>query len=508
MRTLRNILSLIIGCVLSGAIQGCSEKYVLEIPDNGFDVPDGMEKITILVPDYDGGAGKFRSRAFDTSEEGYMTNLYVVAIKYGDIGSEDVLPEDQRTVFTYSLNPVGERFKVGQNDYHLFNMALYPGKYRFGVIANADLYLSARATKISDFTKESQLQDIVLNFKEDTPLAPRHLPMVCVPEWVQYRTKKTETGADGKTTVKYVEKKGETEYNLVPIGGEEENIVIANMRFLCSKVRYTILFDKTPGGISQAYGSSWIRFNVDDQLKPWATNIRKQTRLWPESDADGIYDSNSPFITQHAQDGSTENSSWIISIDRFNWSSKEGANYPLSPSSQLSPWTGTTDEWIPQERKVWQGVVYLPENDGVETYTVNGETKVIPSTVLKFPYHLRENSLDETPEEEHSTDPKEIYLFGNLIEDKFDGTDTSGKYSSEKGEYLGLERNYFYDVVAKVVNPDVDEMDVRIFVTILQWHETDQTLDEDWLYNENEPGESNFNQNIKDWEYNGSTDSW
>ncbi|MCH5223233.1 MAG: hypothetical protein J1E82_04265 [Muribaculaceae bacterium] len=524
------ILKLSIG--LSLFFGGCSAMDE-PVPDKEFEVPEGMVKVSMLIPDYNGGAAKFGTRAFDTNEEGYMTNLYVVAIKYKELneGIEYELSEDDRVVYVHSLNSVGETFKVGNNDFHQFNIALYPGIYKIGVIANVDLYLSERATKISDFKKESDMQSIVLNFKEDTPLAPRHLPMVCLPEETKYKIKTTTITTDnsGKSTIKteYSKdfQKGETDDNLITIQTKqseikdddgssiktyEENVIYASMKFLCSKVRYTILFDKTEGGISEAFGSSWIRFNVDDRLKPWATNIRYQTRLLPEKTDGDIFQTDSPFITQTSTSGDIENSSWTISIDRFNWSTIEGANYPLSPNSKLDPWTGTTEKWISQTQKVWQGVVYLPENIGGEEYTVEGVKKQIESTVLKFPYHTKENDSDETLEIEHSLDPKEIWLFqspNNISYDKFEGLGEGGDYSTKPGEYLGLERNYFYDVVAKVVNPD-DPMNIRVYVNILPWHDIDQNLDEDWLYNDGQKPSENFFVQPDDWGDEGASKEW
>ena len=510
-----NILKLIFGCLnifLLSFLQSCNDR---DLPDDfgniEFEVPDGMVRLSMLVPDYDGAYAQFGSRAFDISEEGYMTNLYVIAIKYynfDDNGSEIEIKDESGKpspiVNTYALNPVGESFLVGEQKFHIFNMALYPGKYKFAVVANVDLYLSDRATKISDFHSEDDLKNLVLNFDSDIPLAPRHLPMVCLPENIRYKEKTTtiRTDSDGKvisSTSSYSENllggvTDENPDNLISIGATstvlqseeiKENVIVARMNFLCSKVRYTILFDKT--GISSAFGSSWIRFYVDEQVKPWATNIRRQTKVVTESEGYN-YDIDNPFITQSTTDGyGTENSSWTISLDRFYWHSTEGSNYPLSPKSNLTAWDGTTDNWVGKTQKVWQGVVYLPENTGRETYTVsdpegNKNSQIIPSTVLKFPYYSKDNNLDETPEIGHITDPKELWLFGNPTESKFEGLidsgEDAGNYSSEEGKYMGLDRNYFYDVVAKVVNPDVKQMDIRVFVSILPWHEVDQSIDE------------------------------
>lgn len=471
------ILLLSLGCFCLSSLNSCSAS---EEPDsNEIEVPEGMELITLMIPDYDGGSAKFGSRAFDTEEEGYMSNLYVIAIKYCETKDtpENMEEEDfQKKVYTFALNPVGRIFQVGEKRYHTFNITLYPGKYKFGVIANADLYLS-RQKQISGFTKEEDLASIVLNFKEDTPLAPLHLPMVCMPPDIRYQTKTVSENEDGTTKTVYSEEfKGVTEHNLITIGNGENNVICAEMKFLCSKVRYTILFDKTPGGISEAFGNSWIRFNVDDQLKPTAHNIRKHTEL---EIGKGFPDGETNYATEDLFITSSDNitrASWNISIDRFYWN-EEGVNYPKSPESKLDIWDKSTEEWIPLLQKVWQGVVYLPENN-----TGDGSN----NTYLEFPCHFRANSLDETPEKEGT--PKKIYLFGNPGESKFEGTvqegQNKGDYTNVEGTFTGLERNYFYDVVALVRNPeDISDLDIRVFVSILPWHETDQNLDDDWLYN-------------------------
>ena len=498
------------------------------------EVPEGMQKITFLIPDYEGGAAQFGTRVFDVGEEGYMSNLYVVAVKYKeyayvaekdetgntiykrDINNDKDLSQDPQ-VYTFALNPVGTPFKVGENKYHSFNVTLYPGEYKFGVIANADLYLS-RATNIAEFTKESQLQDIILNFKENTPLAPTHLPMVCMPEKIQYGT-----NSSSKKPVS-----SENNY-VVPVTKDNNVNIYADMTFLCSKVRYTLMFDKTEGGISEGFGSAWIRFNVDDKVKPWATNIRQQTQLvWGESkgeytDDSGTYYTYNPDQAFISSSGVNDEpyGLWTIGIDRYYWDAEEefvgrdtditghtfeGKDYPKTYKSELIPWDGTTDEWIPRERKIWQGVVYLPENTG-EIVGIDGITKTpIAKTVLKFPYHMRANSDDDTPEEQ-ANNPKVISLFGNLNEEQFDKTDDNGGYikSEPQVAFQGLERNFMYDVVARIVNPESD-MDIQVFVSVIPWHEIDQNFSEDWgSSNNNDAGQdSDLNAQAQDWQYNGS----
>lgn len=503
MSYIKNKISYIFFFLFLLAASACQEK---ESPDLSFDeeVPEGMEKITILIPNVKGGAGQFGSRAFDPREEGYMSNLYIIAVKYkeyvydenGSFKENIVYPH---RVYAFSLDPVGEDFQLSddknnngqygqfgsdpaEKDYHSFNITLYPGEYRFGIVANVDLYLE-RATKISEFTREEQLDEIVLNFTESTPLAPPHLPMACLPNEIQYRRFDAGTGTFGAITNVDVK----DEYIVkIPKGASPQ--IFADMKFLCSKVRYTILFDKTANGISKAFGSSWIRFNVDDQNKPYAENIRRQTQLFKGGNSE-VYDENNPIIPHY--DDTFPSGRWSMNIGRYYWpgpdlsdNSKshgnEGVAYPMTPDSQLEEWDGNTADWIPMEQKVWQGIVYLPENNGSN---IPNSGKDIPKTELKFPYHTRINSLDETPEVEAST-PKSITLFSDG-DQKFEGTTNAGSYSNNaNGNFTGLERGYFYDVVAHVTEPDVDQMKVRIFVSIINWHDVEQHI----------PGEDSLHQ--------------
>lgn len=520
----RNIARALGICMALPVLTACSERDGVSPEEK---IPEGMVKVSLLIPDYGGGVSQFGTRAYNTDEEGYMANLYVIAVKYaeydektGDFKTD--LDEDKRVVYTYSLNPTGEKFQVEHDtngdgtyddkDYHAFNITLYPGKYKFGVLANADLYLK-RANQISEFTKESELNEIVLNFNENTPLTPRHLPMACLPDKMQY-----SDDISG-------EKKKNSDYT-VPIKKNNETHLWADMDFLCAKVRYTIMFDKNPKGISEAFGSSWIRFNVDDAEKPEATNIRRQTKLFPDNNSLSTeqYDESDPFMHSNPED-KTSIGSWEIPIDRYKWPT-DGEDYPLTPNSKLEAYDRSTQFWIEEKQKVWQGVVYLPENKGVKVIREVGgnnqedngndsQTKteeVVINTVLKFPYFTKANSNDDTPYVK-GKEPKEIWLFGNPNETYYNGTTDSGSYTkNETAQFEGIERDMMYDVVVKVKNPELEDMTVQIFVSILDWHDEGGELDEGWLYNpgtqKQQEEEESVNTKSRDWEYQGSNTSW
>ncbi|MCH5235779.1 MAG: hypothetical protein J1E16_10835 [Muribaculaceae bacterium] len=520
---------LIVLCSLSS----CSEKDNLSLEKN--DNPEGMEEITLLIPDYDGSAAQFGTRDNTSPDEGNMSNLYVIAVKYVEfkydergnrIDNDEYLPDEEKTAYSMLLNPEGVNFKVGDKNYKKFSFTLYPGKYRFGVVANLDLYLS-RKNKISEFKSEADLNNITLNFYEDVPLLPLHLPMACLPENIKYK----EYGSNEEKSVKNVE------YNLISIEKSTKDqvktkTICADMEFLCSKVRYTILFDKTPEGISEAFGSAWIRFNVDDDKKPFATKLSKQTKLFESADGNN-FDGEHPLMMEGwtaeegAKQGTTETFDdsdlypqddsdhsyawWYMGINRYKWHS-DGANYPTMPhypdGQDLEAWSGTLNEWIESKQKVWQGIVYLPENL---------QTDINMRTVLEFPYHTKANSEDDT-EEKASSENKKIILF-DTINDKQYGLSSTGSNADEKYNdlnnpiqdvsqlSLGLKRNYMYDVVAKVVTPEIDEMDIRVFVSVIPWHEIDQNIQDDGGVTSDTETQS-LSENINQWQDNSSINQW
>ena len=446
------ILNILMAVSFTGVISVC-----VSCADSTPDMPNDENRddemtISLLIPDYEGSAGQFGARSFDLTEEGYMSNLYVVAIKEYEAGSNVKLSEP--IFLKYALNPVGYNFIPGEIEYKEFNIRLTTGKYRFYVVANFGLYLKRQNT-YSDFTSEEDLRSIVLNYTYDTPLSPAHLPMACMPNEIM-TAPKNSNGSYGTPV-------GVGNDNLVEITSNYNRAICADMRFLCSKVRYTILFDKTPNGISSKFGESWIRFNVDDNIRPTATNIRKQTVFDPSYTGELDLDTKDVFINQPISQDNTKEyqlATWNLDIDRYKWH-KDGADYPKSASSTLDPWDDTTDKWLISPQKVWQGVTYLPENnDGNER------------TFLEFPYHYKKDS-SATSEYKECDSPKRIVLFGdNVNEEHYASSSDSGNFSSSNGDNgaHGLRRGYMYDVVAKVKNPDNLDLDIRVFVNVLPWN--------------------------------------
>ena len=427
--------------------------------------PEDLVSVELSVPyvSFDGKSSRAESSAY--IQEGWLSNAYLVVVKYS--GNESV-GFNIYELDTTGYNPLVGEDKAPSN----FYINLYPGTYKFYLLANFDRYLS-RFSHISNVKSEEELQSIVLNFDSSMPLVPAHLPMACFPEGFSLAP-----GATGITQVgdKFTisSKSNPSEGGSTSTGNNgssttpTRNIIInATLKFQCAKVRYTILFNNTVGGMSEQFGNNSIRFIVNQTTdRPKANNIRGQLALIPEK---GVLDEEKNYLEGN----------WTLDLSRYKFPTINGVpneDYPLSSSDQLEPWEDQPNlvQWKKSQSRAWQGIVYLPENNNLEKFD--------RYTTLSFPYVLEKykgedgNYEDYVFQENEVLPEKEFSLFGNV-----DDIHYAGDYKSEgtKGTH-GLQRGFFYDVVAKVknVNSDRLEMFIQLFVG-----------DHPWIYHKNEEGQ-------------------
>lgn len=487
----RNCVSALVALTL---MAGCSNDLT---PENPADIAqeesyNGLEKISFTVPRASYGINAY-TRAVDTGKEGALSNMYVLAVKtkvlefddYGQItGVTPVTGDPDVQVFALRMQDLG----VNQ-PYQEFNVELYPAVYRFYLLANCNMYLM-RFGSIANITKESQLKDLYLHFMESVPLQVEHLPMACFPTEIKLSPDGEPVGEDHQDITvfktKYIDAFGN-----VQTTGATNSPIYADMGFLCSKVRYTIMYNNTPGGCSVRFGNTYsIRFNVDANTYTTASNLRNKTYLYRDhswvnetTDPDTgltstVDDLDSPFIKTanpyeaYDDEGNPytkDDAFWQIELNRcwFGEGAPYNENYPTKPSDTLELWPKTKNEWEAEtKQRIWQGVCYLPENDDPR----------VAHTLLAFPY-----AIDETDSEgvlhKGNFDPqnfKVIWLFGNNTnETHYPGGpgegDSYGGTANGDGYSHGLKRGMMYDVVAKVKTPDVDEFEVTVYVQAKPW---------------------------------------
>ena len=199
------------------------------------------------------------------------------------------------------------------HEYSEYRIEFKPGTYRIYVVANLDKYITG---EISASTEESYLEKLILNFSPDKlPNTTDGLPMACLPAQVDGAT-------DGNITVE---------------AGKTKEI-LTDLTFLCSKVRYTILFDNSEGGFSrEAFGASTVTFNS-----------ASLTGVIPSTPLTGAV--NTP-------DGAFE----VDPIDLKAVNDSKGLNDLADPGFTPSA-TGA--------QRAWQGTMYLPENLLTDARTV------------------------------------------------------------------------------------------------------------------------------------------
>lgn len=348
----------------------------------GMDSNDAGSQNSVIIQIANDGTNFSASRALSNPVEGSIHDIYAVLVpkQSGDIIVKPLSYVSSSSSYTkYTLKDV------------------YQGSYKIYILANIDDYLEPEesTTKLTDitFNSESDITNLQLYFHADDPIEPGEIPMAATPD-------------NGGISNSYISL------------GTNSNPITATMSFLCSKVRYTILFDASPNGHSSKFGDKRIEFVGTDISTPYAQNILSSTPL-PEK---GNY-------------GSPIESGWNMYLLRYNYPA-DGINYPKSSSSSLG---SPVSEWKNDAQRAWQGVIYLPEN------LSNNKT------TLNFYYEI-----DGIP----CNTPKTIPLFDDSNSGNHSSASGSGNSYVGSTTSTGLTRGKMYDVVALVKDPNVFDITV------------------------------------------------
>lgn len=388
--------------------------------------------ITLYIPNIEDAAefgatradGYANTRAYDTQKEGNFNTLYIAAV------------DESENVQTF-LKTVSNGTEEGYNKY---TVSLKPGNYRFYVVANLNRYTVKDGNESATFadiaTTESEIRQHILNFSSSRPLEPGFLPMACLNEDIK-------VGESATSAVKNADKEV-----FVNISAGDNKKVYADLRFLCSKVRYTILFDREKSQFASGDIIDVHRNTATDA--PYATNLRHQTAINSSNDAPqpkANTDFTTDFITEGA-DGNTTASGWPIFLDRYKYGNYEFYEDLTSNDERkklkeelgkLVQWKSTDGEWTSGEflnKRAWQGIAYLPENYSTSQNALN-------PTLLKFPYSFNGATGAESP---------------RTIKLDWEST-TNGSDS-----HYGLKRAKSYDVYALITTPDPAQWTLNVDV--------------------------------------------
>ena len=347
MKLIRNIKSLLLiaGCILGTSLlvmslQSCTED--LEIY-NGYD-NQGDEGISLYIPDVDWAAeygatrnDEYRnSRAVSEAVEGRIHTLWLFA--YPD---ENPNGAEKMVTQLTGNNYLNIQSEGGYKKYTLTNFA--SGNYHIYLIANFNSYLDS---PISEDLTEEELRSLILNFPTTKTLEQDMLPMYCL----NTEIKSSENSAKSTSGVFEVKKGGS---------------IYADLTFLCAKVRYTILFDRSANGFSYQFPNNNVNFSGAK-----VENLAKETKLFDPKTSFGTDELfNISSINFQRKQYPAAGSKY------FEITTATSADAPANLDAATSTWTTATAQ------RAWQGMIYIPENlsgNDSETqtklsFTPNGE---------------------------------------------------------------------------------------------------------------------------------------
>lgn len=468
--TLKYIFTLPTVAFLTMALPSCAGE---EINDPSLDTaPDGCVTVTVSIPPASFGSS-LSSRAEytdpidnDQMAEGSLKELYLVIYK------ED--PDYPGTYNLYRAPNIIDAANITNlqssyaNDYKLY---LTEGKYKFYLLANLYDYWKngapANANTEADyekvFAKELNLEYLRLTF---TQAYIDYLPMACLAREICTYDESTQTYTPIEN--------GIFEVTQDDINDNKSISLYAPMSILCSKVRYTVLFDNTEDtsfsgkfpladihltpvgedGTGNLSGNVTIHnlhrvsplYPLSDNFTPDNSDKSNWINSWINSWVDYITrnilqaeypkENANPTIPSGAE-GDASNVNIYVGTEGYLDIEHAFEKFNASPDYLQAFGNGYEDSWNPETQRAWQseadgqtGSIYLPENPEI----ISGP-------------------VDEA-------DSKVTYLHLNV-------TGTGVKSGGYDIKIPDMKRGYFYDIVAKLVESNAFK--VEIYVSVNPW---------------------------------------
>lgn len=383
----------ILGLASAGiGFTGCSDDLSVAAPEAGV-----TEGIVLRIPNIEAAAEFPQSRAASAAvgAEGGISDLWLIVFRQNGANWTKVSCED--------LSNVNPSKKVGSSytAYTDYKLDLEAGNYKFYLLGNLLSYLPQNYSYANSINSENDIRDLKLSF--NAPLVAGNLPMACLSA---VKTSEGAVAADGSS---------------IAISSTDQNqgkVIYADLHFLCSKVRYTVLFDKSANGSASAFGDNVMNFK---EVVP-VSNIANTTVV-----GSALTSWNGAYLSEPKN----------VSLSARQY---PDGNYPAADGSS-NDLGGNKDNWS-ADRRAWQGVVYLPEN----TNTQN-------KTALQF-------SADcEAP------DGSVLYQFNKSV------SLMPAPEESNASSNTGIARAQMYDLTLKVKNFDYVEPDVifDLNVQVADW---------------------------------------
>lgn len=325
---------------LAALMTGCADDIVYNPAEE-----TQREGIYLRIPDMDAQGASTRSLdggAISTvAQESKLTDLWLYV--FNEDGTYRKMPTDILSNFESieMHDQAGNQYKEYKLPDDFFAEDEANKKFQIYLVANLSDYTANDDWKTKQMSA-SELEGTILNFRDNETLyrlsasnvIDKGLPMACLNSEVQITTNGT-TVTGGGLTIK---------------PGTSATIHV-DMKYLCSKVRYTILFDNTDGTMSK-------------------TVFGNKSLTLTSASAEDLNGESQKVGTDKA-----ENSS-----DFFNLASIElnKVEYPGNPTAYpVSNYDGTDQRYEnlstvttqSNDKRAWQGTVYLPVNPGTSKTT-------------------------------------------------------------------------------------------------------------------------------------------
>lgn len=394
------------------------------------DAPEGYATVNIVIPNMVAESRAQSLYANDTEVSIYNNDLYLCAFK---IDERDI--ESELAAIPWTTNPAetaiiqlkntdSSSSTIGNQSsptWVQYPITLKEGYYHIYVLANLNEYTSDAIENLKTATnkQESTVETLKLDFSTflngtTKGIDPAHLPMACKYDEIKRGTENTAVSG-GKFLIKR----------------NDNNTIYASMSMLCAKVRYTVLFDYTETNTKTNFST----YKGVDYRSVSAGGVRKETYLYT-GETSSYLDSELSGLPLKRYAISTDTETTLFN-SYYNWDPSPSAE-PLEDFSTnfKENWTDNAGE----EKRVWQGTVYLPEN------TIKAPENNYP--YIKFTPET--NSNLPTP-----SGDKGIFTFDL---DK-----------SQNNPKVGLVRGNYYDVIARVQNPSTYMVSLTVYVQVKPW---------------------------------------
>lgn len=430
-------------------LASCSQEEAAPVPapveEQGFN-------LTLSIPEISFGSSYASTRAGKDEikdNEGNLNSLYFVIFKKDEESPGDVYkaiycndlfngsyrdPEGTFSVAPVLTGKLTDEYQDRElNINNKCDLKLGEGKYKFYLLGNVYEYWDSGDVEKSKnvfldaIETEEDIRNLSLKF--DGLLVGDNLPMICFPEKVCSDTNGTLIPLDGGVfTVSYEDATNNIKKKLY-----------APLSILCSKVRYTILFDNIDEKFSWAFKDKDVHFTeseeVDGQMKHKITQI------------DAVKISNLSSSTLVSPANSTQTLDLDIEDEEnLEEAPEEGGIFPASLSQVVYP--DKTDEktkYYLDIRGATNSPEYLDLLEERDTWNNPGK-RAWQGGAIYIPENLVESK--ETT----------LHFFATGIE-----LENTVDYTIR----LNPKRGTFYDIVAKVTSPSA--FDIAVLIKVNPW---------------------------------------